>query len=127
MATYRELVYMVLDELKAKSDDFYYTEDHIVFLLDKYRAFLLKQKYSDIKKQIPQSNFQVLSLPSEEIPNLLNISIPKIKNSNKIFNYVTPNRFEFVGHTNYSSKQWYFTIEFNTIFFKQGEKAGNPL
>jgi hypothetical protein len=42
MTTYRELVYMVLDELKAKSDDFYYTEDHIIFLLDKYRAFLLK-------------------------------------------------------------------------------------
>ena len=50
MSTYRELVYLVLDELKGTSDDFTYTEDHIIFLLNKYRAFLLKQKYSDIRK-----------------------------------------------------------------------------
>ena len=53
MNTYKELVYMCLDELKGSSDDFTYTEDHIVFLLTKYRVFLLKQRYSDIKKPIP--------------------------------------------------------------------------
>ena len=56
MSTYRELVYLVLDELKGTSDDFTYTEEHIMFLLSNYRAFLLKQKYNDIKKQIPESN-----------------------------------------------------------------------
>ena len=35
MSTYRELVYLVLDELKGTSDDFTYTEDHIIFLLNK--------------------------------------------------------------------------------------------
>ena len=44
MSKYSELVYMVLDELKGMSDDFSFTEDHIVFLLDKYRAFILKQR-----------------------------------------------------------------------------------
>lgn len=57
MSTYKELVYLVLDELRLHSDDALFTEDHIIFLADKYRAFLLKQKYSDIKKQIPESNY----------------------------------------------------------------------
>lgn len=57
MSTYRQLTYLVLDEIKGVSDDFTYTEDHIIFLLDKYRAFLLKQRYSDIKKQMPESNY----------------------------------------------------------------------
>ena len=63
MATYRELVYMVLDELKARSDDFYYTEDHIMFLLDKYRAFLLKQKYRIPKSVVLNSNYSYIELP----------------------------------------------------------------
>ena len=53
MSTYKELTYMVLDELKLSSDDAQFTEDHVMFLLNKYRTFLLKQRYSDIKKQIP--------------------------------------------------------------------------
>ena len=42
MSTYRELVYLVLDELKLVSDDSTFTEDHVVFLLNRYRTFLLK-------------------------------------------------------------------------------------
>lgn len=30
--TYREAVYLVLDELKGMSDDFTYTEEHVAFL-----------------------------------------------------------------------------------------------
>lgn len=43
MNTYKEMIYMVLDELHGYSDDFSYTEDHVAFLLDKYRAFILKR------------------------------------------------------------------------------------
>ena len=68
MSTYRELVYLVLDELKGTSDDFTYTEEHIMFLLSKYRAFLLKQKYNDIKKQIPESNYQTICIDLTEVP-----------------------------------------------------------
>lgn len=70
MSTFKELVYMVLDELKLHSDDATYTEDHVIFLLNKYRAFLLKQKYSDIKKQIPESNYQTVSLDLIEVPTM---------------------------------------------------------
>lgn len=68
MSTYRELVYLVLDEVKGTSDDFTYTEEHVMFLLSKYRAFLLKQRYSDIKKQMPESNYQVICLDLVEVP-----------------------------------------------------------
>ena len=62
MSTDRELVYLVLDELKLISDDSSFTEDHVIYLLDKYRPFLLKQRYSDIKKQIPDSNYQSICI-----------------------------------------------------------------
>ena len=55
--TWREIIYMVLDELKGMSDDFTFTEDHIAFLLGNYRSFILKQRYyTYIKKAISESN-----------------------------------------------------------------------
>ena len=56
MSTYREQVYLILDELKGISDDFSFTEEHIMYLLDKYRAFVLSQKYGDIKKEIAETD-----------------------------------------------------------------------
>lgn len=66
--TYNELIYMVLDELKLSSDDSYFTPDHVIFLLVKYRSFLLKQRYSDIKKQIPDSDYQSICLDLIGVP-----------------------------------------------------------
>lgn len=66
--TYNEIIYMCLDELKLSSDDSFYTKDHLIFLLVKYRSFLLKQRYSDIKKQIPDSNYQSICLDLIEVP-----------------------------------------------------------
>ena len=68
MNTYKELVYMVVDELKLSSDDSTFTPDHIIYLLSKYRPFLLKQRYSDIKKSIPESNYQTVCLNLEQVP-----------------------------------------------------------
>jgi hypothetical protein len=54
---YKELVYLVLDEMKLTNDDSVINENHIVFLASKYRNMILKQRYSDIKKPIPESNY----------------------------------------------------------------------
>ena len=63
MTTYREAIYMCLDLLKGKSDDFSFTEEHIAYLLDKFRALLLKQRYGkDPLKEIPYSNYQTIEL-----------------------------------------------------------------
>lgn len=56
--TYAEVVYMILDELKLSSDDSYFNEYHVLTLADKYRAMILKQRYKDIRKQVPYSNYQ---------------------------------------------------------------------
>ena len=40
----KEIVYMILDELKVNSDDAFYTEEHILFLCKKFRAFLIKKE-----------------------------------------------------------------------------------
>lgn len=67
--TWKELVYMVLDELKGMSDDFTFTEDHVAFLCGKYRSLLLKQRYyADIKKTISESNYQTICLDLIEVP-----------------------------------------------------------
>ena len=67
--TYREIVYICLDELKGMSDDFTFTEDHLIFLLGKLRSFLLKQRYySDVKKAIAESNYQTVCLDLIEVP-----------------------------------------------------------
>lgn len=67
--TWREVIFMVLDELKLMSDDASFNEDHVIFLLNNYRSFLLKQRYySDIKKAISESNYQTICLDLIEIP-----------------------------------------------------------
>lgn len=67
--TWREIIYLCLDELKGMSDDFTFTEDHIAFLLGKYRSFILKQRYyTDIKKAISESNYQTICLDLIEVP-----------------------------------------------------------
>lgn len=70
MSTYRELVYLVLDELKLVSDDSSFTEDHVIYLLDRYRPFLLKQRYSDVKKSIPDSNYQSICMDLSQVSTL---------------------------------------------------------
>ena len=57
-----EIVSMCLDELKLISDDSHFVEEHVIFLADKYRAFLLAQRYRDIKKEIPDSNYQTICI-----------------------------------------------------------------
>lgn len=69
--TTRQLVYMILDELKGMSDDFNYTQEHIVFLAGNYRAQLLHQKYSGTSTPIPESNYSNVCLKLEEAPMVI--------------------------------------------------------
>ena len=90
--TYKEIVYMCLDTLKITSDDSVFNEDHILFLINRYRSILLQQKYADIRNPVSTSNYQTLCLDltlddtksidickdtvlrsTEKIPSLLNI------------------------------------------------------
>lgn len=133
MSTYKELVYLVSDELKTTSDDSHFTNDHILFLLSKYRSFVLKQRYSDIKKQIPESNYQTLCLDLIEVPAIsgepceggsyLKSSI-KLPYTMKIGNprvypmdyyqgeisYVSRDRMRYIGYNKYMQNIIYCSI-----------------
>ena len=121
--TYREIVYACLDILKLTSDDSLYTEEHIIFLANKARTLLLKQRYSDIKKRIPESNYQTICLDLEkvqniqdleckgsslrtvqEIPYLMKIGNPKVYPQNYYLGeitYISRERMRYVGHNKY--------------------------
>ena len=132
MNTYNHLIYMVLDELKGFSDDFSYTEDHVLFLLTKYRGLILKQQYKDIKKEIPESNFQTICLDLEEVPAYENDpcggsymrSVQKIPSSMNItqprvftedyyqgeITYVSRERMRYVGNNKWLKNIVYCSI-----------------
>lgn len=139
MSTYREIVYLVLDKLKGLSDDFTFTEDHILFQIVKYRAFLLKQKYSDIKKHIPEQNYQTIYTSLEDIdtnnefctegghkrsvdkvPYIMNIAIPRVYDKNYMIeniSYVMRDRMRFVGHNNYLNNIIYCSIYPDSLLY----------
>lgn len=133
---------MVLDELKLYSDDALYTEEHVMFLLGKYRTFLLKQRYSDVKKQIPESNYQTICLDlievpaisgepceggfylrsKEKIPFLMKIGNPKVYPVDYYqgeITYVSRERMRYVGYNKYLKNIIYASIgPDNYLYFK---------
>lgn len=146
MSTYRELVYMVLDELKLISDDSHFQEEHVLFLLDKYRSFILKQRYSDIRKEIPESNYQTICVDLkqvnaidgtpctgadymkslQEIPNMMQVGKQKISSLDYFqgnFAYTNNERFKYVGNNKYLKNQIYGTIAPNNHLYL---KSSNP-
>lgn len=62
---------MVLDLLKQRSDDAYYTEEHVLFLLGKIRAFLLERKYKGSMRstvsEFSDENKQTIELSLEPV------------------------------------------------------------
>lgn len=142
MSTYKELVYMCLDELKLYSDDALYTEEHVMFLLGKYRTFLLKQRYSDVKKQIPESNYQTICLDlievpaisgepceggsylrsKEKIPFLMKIGNPRVYPIDYYqgeITYVSRDRMRYVGYNKYLQNIIYASLgPDNYLYFK---------
>lgn len=113
---------MVSDELKLNSDDSFLTTDHIKFLLQKYRTFLLYQRYKDVKKELSEANYQEICLSLEEvdslgdipcvnskylrsvekIPTLMTIGNPHVYPSSDFYSgtitFVSRERMRFVGH-----------------------------
>lgn len=144
--TYRELVYIVLDELKLLSDDAYYTEEHVLFLLKVYRAQLLYQKYlaEKIMKLPSDANEQEICLDLEvadpqesgcgevylksvqKIPETLDLGTIKVSLSNEFrgeINYVTPRRFKHVGFNRFLKNMIYATKGNNDYLYL---KSNNP-
>lgn len=146
MSTYRELVHMCLDILKIVSDDSLFQQEHVIFLLDKYRGLILKQRYSDIKKEIPESNFQTICLDLtkvdayendtcggkgylksiQKIPEMMTIVNPKVSTLDYFqgnIAYINRERFKYVGNNKYLQNIIYSTLAPNEHLYI---KSNNP-
>lgn len=145
MNTYREIVYMILDKLKLNSDDSFFTEDHILYLVDKYRNLVLEKKYSKNNLEIEDSNYQTIELHFEEvpigkgsyipyshirskekIPSLLNMGKVSIYGTDvlkEIITYVTPERMKYVGYNKYMGNIIYGSKGSDDYFYL---KSANP-
>ena len=87
--TLRELVFICMDEIKLHSDDSFYTEDHLVFLLNKYRSFVLKKELEKENKQLSSYNGQTICLDLIEIRDENNpCGEPMLRTEQKLPNLV---------------------------------------
>lgn len=151
MNTYRQLIYMCLDQLKLISDDSYYTEDHIMFLLDKCRTLLLNQKYKKGTKEVSLSNYQTLCLDLKEVPAIAgvpceggsylrsNMKLPHLMDigntrlySSNYYNsnitFVPMERMKYVGHNKYLQNIIYASIgPDNYLYLTSSNKQFNYL
>lgn len=66
----KELVYQILDEIKLISDDTIITEDHVIFLIKKYRSLLIKKEQEKEKTSTDTSSefeYQQICLNLEKV------------------------------------------------------------
>jgi hypothetical protein len=146
--TYGEAVYMILDQLKLTSDDANFNENHVIFLLNKYRALAIKEEYERTKKELDESNKQLLCLDLIEVPaisgevceegtylrsvnklpktlnlhhNDIQVTVMDYFNSN--ISYVSVDRFRWVGHNKWLKNIIYATIAPDNYVYL---KSDNP-
>lgn len=143
---YKDIVYMVLDEIKSTSDDAFFTEEHVLFLVNNCRNFILKQRYSDIKKPIPESNYQTICLnliqvpaiagvpceggtflrSKEKVPFMMKIGTPKVYPINYYLGeitYVSRERMRYVGYNKYLQNIIYASLGPDNYLYLQ---SSNP-
>lgn len=112
---------MCLDEIKLASDDSYITEDHILFLISKYRAFLLRQKYEKTNMPVSESNYQCISVSpnTDTVPEIMSVAKPRVftiieekgDTITTFLTYVSPHRYHFVGENRILNPITYCTID----------------
>ena len=137
---------MCSDQLKLSSDDTFFTNDHILYLLKKYRGLFLSQKYKDVRKEIPESNYQTICLdliqvpaisgePCEggtflrtrnKIPTLMSVGTTKVYPVDYYvgdITLVTRERMKYVGHNKWLQNIIYCSISPDGYMYF---KSSNP-
>lgn len=133
MAKFKEMIYMCLDLLKERSDDSFYTEEHILFLITKFRNLLLERKYKNSRNQtfssMSDANTQRICIDIEpeqlipygcsgmwlkslqKIPATLSVSNTRLSVvNNLLFSHITfipAERMPYVGYNKWLQKILY--------------------
>lgn len=143
MSTYRDAIYMVLDQLRIISDDSLWEPEHIIYLLNKHRAFIIKQRYSGRKKDVPLATYQSFKVQlndwsgnntttsTTKLPTVLNLNGIELESSITIpdnniqdlnVNLVPIDRLKYVGYNTYLFHQIYVSIGYdNKLYLKCAE------
>lgn len=130
--TYREAIYMVLDQARLVSDDITLNEEHVLFLLDKVRALLLTQKYKSAKLEVSEANYQMLCIYLKETnPTWMECDGPVLRSTKKLpkrlnigndivspfnffrgihINLISRERMRYVGHNKFMGNIIYCSI-----------------
>lgn len=100
------MIYMVRDLLKISSDDSYITSQHILFMLEKFRAFVLKTKYENKEADIPDTNKSSMIVELELVEDNLGYSgIPLLRSkqpipTDMIFDLISVRTNKLTGNPN---------------------------
>jgi len=131
--TYRDVIYMVLDELKQFTTDIPFEEEHIATLLTISRAVIIKQKFAGQKTEIPMELLQpiqfniikdsgiIKSNREFDVINLngmhmfYNVTVPSIPDVE--FSQTTLDRFKYVRVNKWLSNVCYFTVSNNNVLY----------
>lgn len=136
--TVGEIVYMVLDLAKANtSDDSFFTEDHVIFLLKKYRSFLIKREQEKQKSTTDiasEFEYQQICLDLEKVAAMdgepctggsylrTTVKIPKILEDNQPrvypmdfyqgtnISYVSRDKMRYVGNSQFLRNILYVSL-----------------
>lgn len=146
MAKWNEIAYLILDELKLKSDDSSFNVDHIVFLMLQYRTLLIKQRYVDQKRDIPIENQQIICVDlqttndcnsgisvksTQKIPSFISLNgyqAIRIRPIGDPFNnlhyvLVSEERFSYVGNNKWLKNIIYFTKHSDSYLYLKSQNS----
>lgn len=144
--TKRQIVYYILDSIKSVNGDSFITEDHVLFLMNSYRSFLIEmKKQKDKLSQLSQEFYQEICLDLEvvdtipgvpctgqylrsvdKIPSMIDSSLSKIypqDQFNDNITYVSKERFKNVGYNKYMGNLIYATKGIDDYLYL---KSNNP-
>lgn len=144
--TKRQIVYYILDSIKSINGDSYITEDHVLFLINNYRLYLIELKRQKDKiTQLSDEYYQEICLDLELVDGIPGVPCTGqyLKSKNKIpttingsntliypydyFNtnitFVPRDRFSVVGYNKYMNNIIYATIGSDNYLYL---KSNNP-
>lgn len=114
---------MILDLVKLMSDDAYYNEEHVLYLVDKYRMLVLDKKYANKDYDIPLSNYQTVNVnlkydgekltSTEELPTTMGIGVTSVYPMDFFrgeITLVSKERIKYVGRNKYLQNIIYAAI-----------------
>lgn len=129
--TFRQVAYIISDFSKTVSDDSMVTLDHTIFLISKYRNYILNQYYSSNKKPLSDANYQTICIPLERQNMSFCGSISVLKSKEKVpytltfgkkhiyppagfmygnIQFVNNTKFKYIGFSKFMGSTIYATI-----------------